>query len=200
MPTTSRVCTTTMRGSAQAGRSSAPRCAHSLLRVRTDLTDRADIAVLVEAFYRRVFADELIGPIFTDVARMDLDHHLPVITGFWETVLFAAGRYRRNLLELHEALNRRVPLGEEHFARWLELWNATVDELFAGPTAEAAKCEARRGGGTNGRPRGAGRGGCPIRSPDGWRAGPAAPSRRSRCATTGPRGSRRAQEASATSA
>ena len=38
-----------------------------------DLKDRADVAVLVDAFYRRVFEDPLICPIFTDVARMDID-------------------------------------------------------------------------------------------------------------------------------
>jgi truncated hemoglobin YjbI len=109
-----------------------------------DLAGRADVAILVEAFYRRALTDDLIGRIFTDVARMDLEHHLPIITDFWETVLFNAGRYRRNLLELHAALDRRFPLEEVHFERWLGLWTDTVDELFAGPTAERAKSEARR--------------------------------------------------------
>jgi hemoglobin len=64
-----------------------------------DLRDRADIGDLVGEFYRRAFADPLIGPIFTDVAKMDLDHHLPIICDFWETVLFNAGLYRRNALQ-----------------------------------------------------------------------------------------------------
>jgi hemoglobin len=109
-----------------------------------DLKDRADVAVLVEAFYRRVFEDALIGPIFTEIARMDLDHHLPIITDFWETVLFNARRYRRDLLQLHLALNRRFPLEAQHFERWLELWIATVDERYAGQKAELAKTQGRR--------------------------------------------------------
>ena len=109
-----------------------------------DLADRADVATLVDAFYGRALADDLIGPIFTDVARMDLDHHLPIITDFWETVLFNAGLYRRDLLTIHAALDRRFPFREEHFTRWLALWSATVDELFAGPVAERTKTEARR--------------------------------------------------------
>jgi hemoglobin len=109
-----------------------------------DLRDRADVTTLVEAFYRRAFADPLIGPVFTEVARMDLDHHLPIITDFWETVLFNAGLYRRNMLQLHVALSGRAPLSAEHFERWLALWAATVDEQFAGPKAEMAKTQARR--------------------------------------------------------
>jgi len=109
-----------------------------------DLADRADVAVLVDAFYRRVFEDPMIGPIFTDVARMDLDHHLPIITDFWDTVLFNSRAYRRDLLQLHLALNRRFPLEARHFERWLALWSATVDEHYAGRRAELAKTQGRR--------------------------------------------------------
>lgn len=109
-----------------------------------DLQDRADVAVLVDAFYRRVFEDPVIGPIFTDVARMDLDHHLPIITDFWDTVLFNTHRYRRDLLQLHLALNRRFPLEARHFERWLALWSRTVDEHYSGLKAELAKTQGRR--------------------------------------------------------
>lgn len=37
-----------------------------------------------------------------------------------------------------------MPLRAGHFGRWLTLWNATVDELFAGPRAEQAKSHADR--------------------------------------------------------
>ena len=110
----------------------------------SDLTDRADVRLLVEEFYRSAFRDPLIGPIFTDIARMDLQHHLPIMCDFWETVLFQAGLYHRNALQLHFVLNAKVPLQQEHFARWLELWTATVDAHFAGEKAELAKTQAGR--------------------------------------------------------
>ena len=116
---------------------------------RTDLRDRADVETLVVAFYRRAFADELLGPVFVDVARMDLAAHLPVMCNFWETVLFRAGSYRRNAFTVHVGLHRRPELGSggltaEMFDRWLALWTATVDDLFEGPAAERAKTQAAR--------------------------------------------------------
>lgn len=109
-----------------------------------DLANRDDVERLVVAFYETAFRDPLIGPIFTEVAHMDLAAHLPIMCDFWETVLFRSGAYRRNALQVHVALHARHPLTEAHFARWLELWGAAVDERFAGPIAERAKLQASR--------------------------------------------------------
>jgi hemoglobin len=102
------------------------------------------VARLVESFYLRAFDDPRLGPIFTGVAQMDLAHHLPIMCDFWETVLFQAGSYRRNPFALHAALDARHPLGAADFDRWLELWDANVDALYAGPVAERAKVQAGR--------------------------------------------------------
>lgn len=109
-----------------------------------DLASRADVEQLVVAFYETAFRDPLIGPIFTEVAHMDLAAHLPIMCDFWETVLFRSGAYRRNALQVHVGLHARHPLTEAHFARWLELWTVTVDGHFAGPVAERAKLQATR--------------------------------------------------------
>ena len=106
--------------------------------------DRADIARLVETFYTRAFADPVLGPIFTDIAQMDLEAHMPIMCDFWETVLFRSGAYRRNALQVHVALHARHPLTGADFGRWLELWRETLDEHFAGPAAERAKLQATR--------------------------------------------------------
>ncbi|MFY9806763.1 MAG: group III truncated hemoglobin [Pseudonocardiaceae bacterium] len=111
---------------------------------RRDITDREDIAGLVTAFYRRAFADECLGPIFVDIAQMDLPAHLPVMCDFWESVLLRAGLYHRNALAPHLQLNTQVELTPPHFARWLELWTATVDERHTGEKAELAKVQATR--------------------------------------------------------
>lgn len=111
---------------------------------RADLRNRADVELLVDTFYRRVFRDRMLGPVFVDVARMDLAAHLPVMCDFWETVLFRAGLYKRNALHVHEELHAKVPLRWEFFDRWLETWRSTVDELYAGEKAELAKLQAGR--------------------------------------------------------
>lgn len=109
-----------------------------------DLRDRRDALTLVTEFYRRAFDDGVLGPVFRDVARLDLAAHLPVMADFWDTVLFRAGSYRGNLLRAHLALHERAPLTAAHFSRWLALWTATVDDLFAGEKADLAKSQAER--------------------------------------------------------
>lgn len=112
--------------------------------VGRDIASREDVERLVRHFYREAFADELIGPIFTEVARMDLDAHMPIMCDFWETVLFRSGAYRRNALEVHFALHEKHPLSREAFDRWLTLWAASVDDLFNGEHADRAKLQAER--------------------------------------------------------
>jgi len=109
-----------------------------------DLASRDDVEILVRTFYARAFADPLLGPIFVDVARMDLAAHLPVMCDFWQTVLFRAGLYRRNALQVHVDLHNLFPLSSQHFTRWLALWVTSVDDHFAGEKAERAKAQATR--------------------------------------------------------
>ena len=89
-------------------------------------------------------ADPIIGFIFTDVAHLDLEAHVPVITDFWETLLFGAGSYRGGAFRPHAALDRKVKLRYGHFARWVALWTLTVHDHFEGPVAEQAKAHAVR--------------------------------------------------------
>jgi hemoglobin len=111
---------------------------------RGDIATRADCERLVRAFYVKVFDDPMIGFLFTDVAKMDLEAHIPVIASFWETILLGARSYPGGAFRPHAALHAQVPLRGAHFQRWLVLWEETVDELFAGPHAELAKTHAQR--------------------------------------------------------
>jgi hemoglobin len=96
-------------------------------------------------FHARVMSDEIIGYIFTDVARLVLEKHLPVIGDFWETLLFGTGEYQRhgrNPLRIHAPLNLETPLRSEHFRHWLKIFRESVDESFVGERAELAKTRA----------------------------------------------------------
>ena len=78
--------------------------------------------------------DDEIGWIFTDVAHLDLEEHIPVIASFWETILLGAQTYGGGAFGVHLELHRKAGgLRKEHFERWLVLWCPTVDELFDGP-------------------------------------------------------------------
>ena len=79
-----------------------------------------------------------------DVAQLDLEAHLPVMTDFWMTVLFRTGEYRRNLLKVHVDLHERAPLTALHLDRWLSLWTQTTRAEFAGDVAEMAVTQAQR--------------------------------------------------------
>ena len=111
---------------------------------RPDIATRADCERLVRAFYGRALRDPVIGFLFTDVARLDLEAHVPVITSFWETIVLGARTYAGGAFVPHAQLHAKVPLTAGHFERWLALWRATVDELFAGERAELAKAHAQR--------------------------------------------------------
>jgi hemoglobin len=109
-----------------------------------DIQDRADCERLVRAFYGRALTDPVIGFIFVDVAKLDLEAHVPQIASFWETILLGAQSYRGGAFAPHAALHAKVGLRAGHFERWLWLWRQTVDELFAGERAELAKSHAQR--------------------------------------------------------
>lgn len=104
------------------------------------IESRREITQIVDSFYAKVRADELIGPIFNDVARVDWNEHLPKLYDFWEDLLLGTDNYRGRPFPPH------VPLGLKiaHFERWLSLFTATIDENFSGLRAEEMKARARR--------------------------------------------------------
>lgn len=99
---------------------------------RHDISGREDLKLLVDEFYQRVGADDKLGFIFNDIAAVDWQHHLPRMVDFWEKALFRTGDFRGNPLAKHLALSEKTALGKPQFDRWLELFNATADQLFVG--------------------------------------------------------------------
>jgi hemoglobin len=109
---------------------------------RRDITGRADLAVLVDTFYSRVRGDDRLGPIFDDVAHVDWAVHLPRMYDFWETVLFGRPVFKGQPPVVHRALAQQVALPADLFDHWVALFCGTVDDLFAGPWADAIKQRA----------------------------------------------------------
>lgn len=104
-----------------------------------DIASRAEVIELVDKFYEKVRADETIGFIFNDIAKVNWETHLPVMYDFWEGVLFYTSSYTGNPMIAHRKLNNVFTLTPEHFTTWLKLFHATIDENFAGEKSELAK-------------------------------------------------------------
>jgi hemoglobin len=107
--------------------------------MKKDIENREDIYELVKSFYDKLLADSSISYLFTDVAKIDLEHHFPVLVDFWDMVLFQHDTYRKNAIQPHMILNQKSPLTKLHFDTWLTYFKTTIDELFEGKNAFIAK-------------------------------------------------------------
>ena len=110
--------------------------------MKKDIADRADIESAIKMFYDKVVKDETIGFIFTDVAKVNWEKHLPVMYDFWENVIFFTGKYNGDPMNVHRHLNNTIELRMEHFKQWTFLFNQTIDELFIGGNAERGEQRA----------------------------------------------------------
>ncbi|MEM5566359.1 group III truncated hemoglobin [Psychroserpens sp. AS72] len=116
-----------------------------------DISNREDVFLLVDTFYKKVRKDSTLGPFFNDTIK-DWDAHLDRLTTFWETSLFMTKKlekkYYGNPLEAHVKVDKanNNSITELHFGIWLNLWFETLEELFAGEVTENAKRRARKMG------------------------------------------------------
>lgn len=98
----------------------------------------------MHAFYDDVRADDVLGPVFDDVAEVDWGLHLPKLTAYWCRVLLGLPGYDGAILEPHRGVHCLEPLRAEMFDRWYGLFVGAVDRRWAGPVADAAKDHAAR--------------------------------------------------------
>lgn len=105
------------------------------METKKDIATREDLLILMTEFYKKLLADPSISYLFTDIAKIDLEKHLPVLVDFWDNVLFGSDTYRKNAMEPHLHLHRVSPLNSEHFKTWLGYFRQSTDELFDGPQA-----------------------------------------------------------------
>ena len=110
--------------------------------MKTDIRNRKDIEKLVNAFYEKVKTDEAIGYLFTDVAKVNWELHLPKMYDFWENILFYTANYEGNPMSKHKSLHEKNTMTKAHFQHWIDLFNKTVNSLFEGPKAEETKNRA----------------------------------------------------------
>ena len=108
----------------------------------TDIQNQDDLYLLVDSFYKKLLSDTSISYIFTEVVKIKLEEHLPILVTFWSQAILGTGGYTHNLTQIHLDINAQEYLSPELFKIWLNHFNATVDENFKGDKAEQIKTQA----------------------------------------------------------
>lgn len=95
--------------------------------------DAEFVSDFVEAFYAQIRSDAVLGPIFA-AKITDWDEHLGRMKRFWRSILFSSGEYSGNPMAKHVVIDG---LEEAHFARWLDMFYATLRSLNGNEEAVA---------------------------------------------------------------
>jgi hemoglobin len=114
--------------------------AKTLIAMKQDILNIEDVKLLVNSFYDKIKTDKVLGPIFNERIQGRWPEHIEKMYRFWQTVLLGEHTYFGSPFPPHAQL----PVGHEHFLKWMELFNPTVDELFTGEKATEAKWRAAK--------------------------------------------------------
>jgi len=95
-------------------------------------------------FYEKAIKDQDLGPFFIneigdDISDEDWTHHIELLADFWLAKLLGEDTYYGNFVGAHVKMPH---IKRENFARWLELFSQTADEVYAPDTAELFKKKA----------------------------------------------------------
>ena len=107
-----------------------------------DIETQDDLYFLVDHFYKRLLSDTSIIYLFTEVVKIKLEEHLPILVTFWSQAIFDTGGYFNNLTKIHLDINEKEKLTPELLTIWLNHFNAAVDDNFTGNNSEKIKTQA----------------------------------------------------------
>jgi hemoglobin len=107
-----------------------------------DIQTAEEIHLVVDEFYKKLLADEKISYIFTDVVKIKLEEHLPILVTFWSQAILGTGGYVNNLTQIHLDINAKSYLSKELFEIWLDYFEAAINENFEGFNCERMKNQA----------------------------------------------------------
>ena len=108
----------------------------------SDITTQENLYLLVDEFYKKLLADNRINYIFTDIVKIRIEEHLPILVTFWSQMILGTGGYTNNLTDIHLNVNKLEHLTPEIFEIWLHHFYTTVDENFTGKNADEIKKQA----------------------------------------------------------
>jgi hemoglobin len=96
----------------------------------TNELTKEHIKRLVENFYNRVQTDDLLGPIFNDVAKVDWEHHIPLLCSFWNSIMLKTNEYHGNAFAKHVEISKLASISEAHFQRWLQIFQEEANTVL----------------------------------------------------------------------
>ncbi|MDD1498001.1 MAG: truncated hemoglobin [Agrobacterium cavarae] len=94
--------------------------------------DAAFISRLVETFYERVRAHDMLGPVFDNRLSGRWPEHMEKMKSFWSSVAFKTGAYGGKPVQAHMGVGG---MSADLFPQWLTLFSQTLDEIA--PTGQA---------------------------------------------------------------
>lgn len=107
-----------------------------------DIQTQDDLYFLVDEFYKKLLSDKSISYIFTDIVKIKIEEHLPILVIFWSQAILGTGGYTNNLTKIHLDIDKKEHLTPELFKIWLDHFYTTVDENFEGIKSEQIKTQA----------------------------------------------------------
>lgn len=107
-----------------------------------DIENQMDLYLLVDKFYKKLLSDQSIAYIFTDIVKIKIEEHFPILVTFWSQVILGTGGYKNNLTQIHLDIDKKEYLSPELFTIWINHFNTTVNENFEGLNAEKIKTQA----------------------------------------------------------
>jgi hemoglobin len=107
-----------------------------------DIETAEDIYNIVATFYDKLLGDPAISYLFTEVVKIQLEEHLPVLVTFWSQALLGTGGYFKNLTQIHLDVHHKSALTPELFTIWLAHFYAAIEVHCQGLNCERMKTQA----------------------------------------------------------
>lgn len=112
--------------------------------ISRDIATRKDISLIITNFYSKLLEDEFMYPFFHEIVEDGkLNHHLEIITDFWEDILLQTHKYKNNPMRIHLDFHAKMSFSKAHFTTWLKHLTTTIDENFKGVVSENMKNRAQ---------------------------------------------------------
>ncbi|WP_298780333.1 group III truncated hemoglobin [uncultured Polaribacter sp.] len=112
--------------------------------MKKDINSRKDIKLIISKFYDKLLVDEKMNPFFEEIVTQNqLEHHLEIISDFWNDIIFDTMSYQSNVMQKHLHKNSFLNFTKEHFTIWISYFFDTIDTSFIGENSEMMKSRAQ---------------------------------------------------------